>query len=92
MVGAVGASERIDRVLKLGPLVLAATAALYSVVRYNHLPEEIPLHWGPGGLGNELARPIGAFVIPAAILGLWLLALQVDRALHDSKVRKAHTG
>lgn len=78
-------------VLKSGPLIMATVAALYSVLRYSDLPEQIPVHLGLEGLGNALDRAVGAFLIPGIVFVLGIIAVQVDRTLRaQPRIQKVH--
>lgn len=69
--------------LRLGPVLVAGLGYVYSLIRYPHLPSRISLHWGPGGLGSEFDRAVGAVLIPTVVFGLWLVALWADKGMRN---------
>lgn len=57
-------------------LVLVVAAFLVSVVFYGRLPERIPTHWNiHGQVDAYSSKPVGAFLMPAIMTGLFLLFL-----------------
>jgi uncharacterized membrane protein len=63
----------------LAPLCIVA-AFVASALVWSRLPERVPLHWDARGAVNGYgSRFEGAFVLPAAMLGLWLLLRALPR-------------
>ena len=57
----------------VAPLIILAAIA-FSIAVYGRLPERMPMHWGLRGEVNGYgSRAEGAFLLPAMMLGLWLL-------------------
>jgi uncharacterized membrane protein len=57
----------------LAPLLIVATVA-FTVAVYSRLPERMAVHWGLHGEVNRYgSRAEGAFLLPAAMLVVWLL-------------------
>ncbi|GAA1911150.1 DUF1648 domain-containing protein [Streptomyces sodiiphilus] len=57
------------------PYVAALVAlAVFSVSRYDRLPDPMATHFGPGGgADGYLARPVALWVPVAFVVGMWLL-------------------
>jgi uncharacterized membrane protein len=57
-------------------LVLVVAAFLMSALFYGRLPERIPSHWNVHGeVDSYSSKPLGAFLMPAVMAGLFLLLL-----------------
>ena len=57
----------------LAPLIIVA-ATVFSTVMYSRLPERMPVHWGlHGDVDRYGTRAEGAFLLPGAMLLVWLL-------------------
>lgn len=57
----------------LAPVVIAVTIA-FTVSIYSRLPDRMPVHWSIGGEVNRYGgRAEGAFLLPLAMIGIWLL-------------------
>lgn len=57
----------------LAPMVIVAAVA-FSAAVYSRLPERMPVHWGLDGEINRYGTRVeGAFLLPAAMLLVWLL-------------------
>jgi uncharacterized membrane protein len=51
-----------------------AVAAAASAVAYPRLPDRVPVHWGISGEPDRLGTRLeGVWLLPAVMLGLWLL-------------------
>ena len=55
------------------PLVLIGADVAFTLAMYSQLPDRIPTHFGPGGPNGYSNKAVGAWVIPALALGVWLL-------------------
>lgn len=52
----------------------------FTVLLYNQLPAQVPIHWNIAGQVDRTAdRAVGAFLSPGIALGLWLLLLTLPR-------------
>ncbi len=58
------------------PILLLAIAGVLSFYFYAHFPEQVPTHWNLAGEVDAYGpRAVAAFLIPAVILGMYLLFL-----------------
>jgi len=63
----------------LAPLCIAA-AFVGSGLVWARLPERVPVHWDAHGTVNSYGSRIeGAFILPAVMLGIWLLLRALPR-------------
>jgi uncharacterized membrane protein len=61
------------------PLCLVA-AFVASAIVWSRLPERVPIHWDAhGNVDRYGSRFAGAFMLPAAILGMWVLLRALPR-------------
>ena len=61
------------------PLCLVAAFAASAFV-WSRLPERVPIHWDAHGNVNRYgSRLAGAFMLPAVILGMWVLLRALPR-------------
>jgi uncharacterized membrane protein len=57
----------------LAPVLIVLTLA-FSLFAFAKLPPRVPVHWNAGGTVDRYgSRLQGAFLLPAVMLGLWLL-------------------
>jgi uncharacterized membrane protein len=60
---------------RLLDLVFVLAAFAVSAALYNRLPDPVPIHWGWDGTPNGfMAKPFGAFVMPAIMAVYYVLA------------------
>jgi len=70
----------MNRPLNLPGIVLIAVSFALSALMYPRLPDPMPMHWDLlGNPDGEIARAWGAFLVPAAAAGVWLLLLVLPR-------------
>src|SRR5689334_10626661 len=63
----------------LAPLCIVAAFATSALV-WTRLPDRVPVHWAAHGTVNGYgSRFAGALMLPAAMLGLWLLLRVLPR-------------
>ncbi len=68
----------------LAGAILAGTIALTCAV-YVRLPPRIPVHFDIHGVANGwMSRSLGAWVLPAVSVGLWVLLRLLGRVLPDA--------
>ena len=61
-------------------LLLAAAAFAVAVALYAQLPDPVPTHWNWRGVADGFTpKPWGAFILPLATLGTYLLLVAVPR-------------
>lgn len=62
------------------PIAAILTSLIVSVVLYPNLPEQMPIHWGPGGQPDNFgSRFTGTFMAPLLSAGVYLLMLVLPR-------------
>lgn len=56
------------------PLGLIAAALIISLLAYDRLPDQMPIHWNIHGEADRYAsKPVALFLMPAVMLGVFLL-------------------
>ena len=67
------------------PLGLIAAALIISLLAYDRLPDQMPIHWNIHGEADRYAsKPVALFLMPAVMLGVFLLM-----KLRRSSIRSA---
>lgn len=60
------------------PLAAIMISMVVTALALPHLPDPVPIHWGPTGQpDNHAPRLIGAFLLPLTALGVYLLFLVI---------------
>lgn len=54
-------------------LILIVLVLTMTIIFYDKLPEEIPIHWNlKGEVDNYVSKPFGAFLSPLLMVAIWL--------------------
>lgn len=54
-------------------LILIVLVLTMTIIFYDRLPEEIPIHWNlKGEVDNYVSKPFGAFLSPLLMVAIWL--------------------
>ncbi|MBI1306320.1 MAG: DUF1648 domain-containing protein [Bacteroidetes bacterium] len=69
-----------DRVLELISLVGLIVMIVIPIVRYNKLPDHIPIHFGADGNANRIAAKISIWILPAIGLFMYILLTALTRS------------